>query len=452
MRLHLAFILVSLHMFCLHGLSPEQVDYSLSCLTDYLYTINCLLSVRSKEAHTFNHTHWLTFHQIQDVYNCSLAWNYSNYSCSFDTLIQNPQDDYISTFTDMDVFQITLYINRDGDISSRLLDDNFKPVEHIKPKTPCNLTVHRSYDKYHFTWKSTYEDYPYFYLTDDLKFELSYQSMNHQVEVVTLSSTIMNITVNDYNFEAETVYRVRVRSSPNQISYKGQWSEWGSEVNWKTPSKHVPPWNTVKSLLDANIIIPLCVLGPMLLFLCYIPVVKMRRNTFIPTPEPFFKSLYSECKGDFKSWVVTPSSEEDFKTEETLKIDTLTDTILDKITLCPSQGRDPSCDSPITSVSEAALLGGPPAVNPRPPPPSSSNLVRSASLISDMACVLEIDSGCWRCSAVSLEREVHLYTNEYCILSDTLGTARKAGEVVGAEDQRSELHFNETSDGVYQFD
>ena len=76
---------------------------------------------------------------LRDVYNCSLAWNYSNYSCSFDTLIQNPQDDYISTFTDMDVFQITLYINRDGDISSRLLDDNFKPVEHSRWLWQCTL-------------------------------------------------------------------------------------------------------------------------------------------------------------------------------------------------------------------------------------------------------------------------------------------------------------------------
>ncbi|XP_067101479.1 interleukin-21 receptor [Osmerus mordax] len=391
----------------------------------------------------------------KDLYNCSLAWNYSNYSCSFDTLLQNHQDDDDSfPFWDTDSFKITLYINRDGDISSRLLDDDFKPMEHIKPKTPCHLSVHWSSDQYHFTWESNYEDNPYVYLTDSLMFELSYQSVNHQYksQVVTLPSTIMNMTLDDSHFEAETVYAVRVRSSPNQRYYHGQWSEWGSEVNWTTHRKHVPPGNIVMSLLDGNVIIPLCVLLPMLLFLCYIPVVKMRRNTFIPTPEPYFKSLYSECKGDFKSWVVTPSSDDDFKAEESLKIDTLTDTILDTITLSPSPGRGPSCDSPITSVSEAAVLGGPPAVKPRPPLPSSSSLVKSKSLISDMTCALEIDSGCWRCSAVSLEREVHLYTNEYCILSDTLGTARKAQEVMGAEDQRSERYFNETSDGVYQFD
>lgn len=34
-------------------------------------------------------------------------------------------------------------------------------------------------------------------------------------------------------------YSAQVRSSPNQVSYQGQWSDWSSEIHWKTePAGH----------------------------------------------------------------------------------------------------------------------------------------------------------------------------------------------------------------------
>lgn len=41
-------------------------------------------------------------------------------------------------------------------------------------------------------------------------------------------------SVDDQIFVPDTEYAARVRSSPNQDFYKGQWSNWSPEVHWKT--------------------------------------------------------------------------------------------------------------------------------------------------------------------------------------------------------------------------
>lgn len=42
-------------------------------------------------------------------------------------------------------------------------------------------------------------------------------------------------------------YGAQVRASPNQVSYSGQWSDWSSEIHWKTE----PAGNDGKSSLEA---------------------------------------------------------------------------------------------------------------------------------------------------------------------------------------------------------
>lgn len=42
--------------------------------------------------------------------------------------------------------------------------------------------------------------------------------------------------MDDENFEPDTEYAARVRSSPRQAHYMGQWSDWSSEVQWKMAS------------------------------------------------------------------------------------------------------------------------------------------------------------------------------------------------------------------------
>lgn len=46
----------------------------------------------------------------------------------------------------------------------------------------------------------------------------------------------LSFPVHDDKFVADTEYAARVRSSPNQVHYKGEWSDWSSEVHWKSES------------------------------------------------------------------------------------------------------------------------------------------------------------------------------------------------------------------------
>lgn len=41
-------------------------------------------------------------------------------------------------------------------------------------------------------------------------------------------------SVDDQLFVPDSEYVARVRSSPNQAFYKGEWSDWSSVVEWKT--------------------------------------------------------------------------------------------------------------------------------------------------------------------------------------------------------------------------
>lgn len=44
----------------------------------------------------------------------------------------------------------------------------------------------------------------------------------------------MCFSVDDDEFAPDTEYSARIRSSPNQAFYKGWWSNWSSEVHWRT--------------------------------------------------------------------------------------------------------------------------------------------------------------------------------------------------------------------------
>ena len=51
-----------------------------------------------------------------------------------------------------------------------------------------------------------------------------------------INANSQSYSVDDENFEPDTEYTARVRSSPRQAHYMGQWSDWSSEVQWKMGS------------------------------------------------------------------------------------------------------------------------------------------------------------------------------------------------------------------------
>ncbi|XP_029311659.1 interleukin-21 receptor [Cottoperca gobio] len=320
LKLVIVFLLVSTNIVCLHGNPITGMNHSLRCVTDYLHTINCSLSIAPSQSS--NCSYKLTFiHTFEKVgFDCMLTNTDGDYFCS----AKKTPDTVYSTFDGSDSYVISLcHHQNDGSEICEVLDDEFEPLINIKPNAPCCLTVSHNASQRHFTWISTYEIYDlHIALVSELQYQLHYYKRDNQnVLSHYIEATSLNYSVDDHNFAPDTEYAARVRTSPNQVSYKGQWSDWSSEVYWETQSAV----NDLPFVFGLGKVIILLVMVPIVLLFCYAPVKKWRQSAFIPTPAPYFHTLYSDFQGDFKSWVVTQEHTADMlKAEETLQIDTLT--------------------------------------------------------------------------------------------------------------------------------
>uniref|UniRef100_A0A665UWD8 Fibronectin type-III domain-containing protein n=1 Tax=Echeneis naucrates TaxID=173247 RepID=A0A665UWD8_ECHNA len=255
---------------------------NLQCVNDYLSTINCTLRItQTANSSDTNSSYWLIFTAQSTFIAVYLCLNFPS----------------MSDFCLHCVFS------------------------SVKPNTPCCLTVSHNSSQHNFTWKSTYEEYAEFTnLVDNFKFQLHFfkRGDKHNSDKEVMSRDIYidqtNYSVDDPIFAPDTEYIARVRSSPNLAFYKGQWSDWSPEVHWKTESAmsgESPTLYTANLNLFELIALLLLISSPVF--------------DFIPTPAPYFHTLYSECQGDFRSWVITHENTADMQKEESsLQIETLT--------------------------------------------------------------------------------------------------------------------------------
>lgn len=365
---------------------------------------------------------------MQVTYVCVLTHTMEGYFCSLKTSDSPSDYDYsFNTFGDTDNYSISLCHNgSDGSEICDPLDEEFSPVINIKPNAPCCLTVNHSSSQWHFTWVSTYEKYS---LAEDLRYQLQFYKRGHKPKDMThgLKTSSESQSVDDEQFVPDTEYAARVRSSPNMAFYKGQWSDWSAEVHWKTePIENGFSANMFISEVGKKVFIPLCVMVLLVLLLCYAPVKKWKQSAFIPNPAPYFDTLYNDCQGDFKSWVVTQESTAPMtKAEETLHIDTLTKCAdvqgEEEVEECPTQLHlqlmEGSAYSNMTiPVCDEALLGVPYAVCTMSPPSDQKDDLEGLTLCSEPQSPAG-DSGCWLSSDTSLEKDPPWYCNEYCTLS-----------------------------------
>ncbi|XP_031147214.1 interleukin-21 receptor isoform X2 [Sander lucioperca] len=426
----IVFLFGSTNIVCLHGnritgYVSASVDRDFHCVNDYLFTIKCSLSIApSENCSDSKSCYWLTFTDVYSPENkfvCMLTNTNGDYFCSVNTSNPMPDDDddhYSEPFDDVVSFEISLCHNKtDGSEMCEKLDYKYFPVTNIKPNAPCCLTVTHNSSQHHFTWRNTYEEVgQYSNLLNNLKYQLHYYKrgdkhvLSHEI-----NTDGKNYSVDDQHFVPDTKYTARVRSSPNQGNYKGEWSDWSSEVYWETESavNDLPSNSFVSGLV--KMLIPLFVMVLFVLLSCYAPF-KWRQSAFIPTPAPYFDTLYRDCQGDFKSWVVTQKNTDMLNTEETLQIDTLIECAVVEEEECQphfhhqfmegstySNITDPGCDT--------SLLGVPYAVSTMAPLSYPGSSLQSMTLHSQQGSPTEGDSGCW------LERDPPWYCNEYCTLS-----------------------------------
>ncbi|KAM3592358.1 uncharacterized protein V6R79_017144 [Siganus canaliculatus] len=405
------------------------VDYSLSCVNDYLLTINCSLHIApaEDEADSSSRSYWLDIIEQTDqlTLTCRLTHTNENYFCSVNKSVLTDE-----IFSDTETYDILLCHSQNNDSQTcKCLDDGYAPEKNIKPNPPCCFTVTHNASQYHFAWKSTYEEYvDYTAMMDELSYELHYYTRGdkHNGRPRAIITNTMCFSVDDDAFEPDTEYAARVRSSPNQGHYKGQWSDWSSEVHWKMGSAVSDPSSkTMTSMLD-KVFIPLCVVALLVILLVIAPLKKWKQRSFIPTPAPYFHTLYSDCQGDFKSWVVTQNKTPDIlQAEETLQIDKLTEREVaqekkeeDCQPQCHQEFTEGSTYSNIPDPeSDTSLLGLPYAVSTMDPPPAPGSSLKSLNLSSETGSPIEFDSGCWLWSDTSLDRDPPFYCNEYCTLS-----------------------------------
>ncbi|KAM7370957.1 hypothetical protein PAMP_010464 [Pampus punctatissimus] len=415
-------LLMCLNIVCLHGYSLTGVGHSLHCVNDYLFTINCSLNVSPSE----NTSSWLSFLDILEMteFVCMLKntnGDNGEYFCS-----THRKSDLI--FMDVDEFEISLCRNQsDGSKSCQVLIETYMPVKNIKLNRPRNLKVSQNSTQHHFTWESTYEEYSHITnLVNNLQYQLRYYKRQGEEDMAfhDINTESMNYSIDDDKLAPDTDYTAKVRSCPTGAFYMGEWSDWSSEVHWTTKADlSDPPIFEFFSKLGMKVLIPLLVIAPLILLLCYVPVKKWRQSAFIPTPAPYFQTLYSDCQGDFKSWVVTQENTADVvKAEETLQIDSLTKCVdvqeKDCLPLIHQQLMEGSIYSNVTNPDcDPSLLGIPYAVSTMAPLSASGCSLTSLTLSFHPGSPAEGDSGCWLCSDASLDNDPPWYCNEYCTLS-----------------------------------
>uniref|UniRef100_A0A8D3CR22 Uncharacterized protein n=1 Tax=Scophthalmus maximus TaxID=52904 RepID=A0A8D3CR22_SCOMX len=200
------------------------------------------------------------------------------------------------------------------------------------------------------------------------------------------------------------------------------------------------PTNTLARELAKKLFIPLCVLVTLILLMCFAPVKKWRPSSFIPSPAPYFHTLYSDCQGDFKSWVITPKDTANVvEAEASLQIDSMI-----KCEDVPEEDCQPpfhhqlmegsTYSNTFCPVSDASLLGIPYAASTMAPAFSPG----SPTLRSQTGSPAEGDSGCWLCSeTTSLETDSPWYCDKYCTLSTLTQTSPFTAEHRGSLSTKS---------------
>ncbi|XP_047465040.1 interleukin-21 receptor [Mugil cephalus] len=426
LMLTVALLLGSANTAWLHGNPLTGVAAHLHCVNDYLQIINCTLSIPPPDnASDSNSSYWLTFTEksYQELDVCSLTNTDGIYFCSCNKSQSVPDD---SVFTDLDVYEISLcHEQKDGTDVCEMLNDAYLPSKNIKPNPPCCLTVLHNSSQHHFTWKSTYEEYSSLTsLPDSLQYQLYYCERGGKHKGTEINTESKSYSVDDDHLMPGTEYVARVRSSPTQGTFKGEWSDWSSEVHWRTgPAVAASTKYTVPDPVSklGMVLIFTCVIVSSALLVCYVHVKKWRESVFIPTPAPYFQTLYSDCQGDFKSWVVAreQAAEDMLKAEETLQVDALMKCVdvqeEGRPLQFPHQPMEGSGYTNLTSLArDNALLGFPYAVSTMAPLSAQERLLKSLSLEFG-SC--DGDSGCWLSSDTFMERDPPWYCNEYCTLS-----------------------------------
>ncbi|XP_053412263.1 interleukin-4 receptor subunit alpha isoform X1 [Nycticebus coucang] len=161
---------------------------------------------------------------------------------------------------------------------------SFKPVEHVKPRAPGNLTVHTNVsDMLLLTWSNPYPfgNFLHSELAYMVNVSSEHNSSDFRIYNVTYMETVLRITAS--TLKSEVSYRARVRAWAE--SYNSTWSEWSPSVRWLNSYKE-----PFEKRLPLGVSIS-CVVILAISLSCYFSIIKIKKEWWDQIPNPAHSTL-----------------------------------------------------------------------------------------------------------------------------------------------------------------
>ncbi|CAM4616736.1 unnamed protein product [Lepidochelys olivacea] len=269
----------------------------LLCSVDYVKTLTCIQKTDLSETlYNLTATWFLEEEMKISEHFCNLLQSsrtatHTQYTCSMD----------LKEFNSDDKFRVDVTKLADGQYTTSKACSEFLLSKNIKPYPPFNLTAVFS-NGYNISWKTIYQNSLYYYLDDELEYELRYKKKsdtwaNQKSKVIPEDKRSMVLL--PLEFQRDTDYEFQVRAKPRPGSdYLGVWSEWSPLLTLKTEPEESPGVRWLVSLLAFAL-----VAVSITVFLARHQSIWKKLGVFVPDPAPFFKPLYVVHNGDFKKWV-----------------------------------------------------------------------------------------------------------------------------------------------------
>ncbi|XP_077173229.1 interleukin-21 receptor isoform X2 [Paroedura picta] len=297
---------ILLLLFLQHSKSdPHTACKNLRCFADYVRTLTCLWEI-GPDALRGN------------LPNITATWGGGHGgTCTFHPTFRNTSHMRYMCSSEQkpcifgQTFVVTIMVLVNGGRAVHQECQPFQCHENIKLRAPFNVTAAACPGGYNISWESGYVANDY--LHGELQYQLRYRQKVH-----TWSPTeggmagVLKPVLQDtptlwllaQELEGNVEYELQVRARPRDHSaYQGTWSDWSP-----TSSLRTSPRGTAGAAWVVTPLLAFSLMVTLVTFLCKHHRRWKKLDPFIPSPAPFFQSLYLAHNGDFKKWVGTSCS------------------------------------------------------------------------------------------------------------------------------------------------
>ncbi|XP_055013959.1 interleukin-21 receptor-like [Boleophthalmus pectinirostris] len=276
--------------------STPFIDAKCNCVTDYWDSLSCVLNITgTRDSSPYTLIFSGNCSEKKSEFTCELVQTHGEYRCAR----KIPRDCmFIETL---------LTIDLQHNLSKFPVQPKFEPAQCIQTRAPYAPVVTQTANLWNITWTTNYEGH--MYLKDYLDFELLLQGK------LLSSRRTPYLCVEKTKLQSSSLLCARVRSKPSPEDYGWVWSEWSNETCWKTDL------NTGQN--GSTLVIWKCLgaLCALLLTILSISTLRYYMKTMkaqIPSPAPFFQTLFHQYDGHLKDWI---SAHRSFVLEDKLTTD-----------------------------------------------------------------------------------------------------------------------------------